>query len=80
MEQLSNSSLEPWRILAEHGRRGYCMRDGLLLTRVLDKMGEEREMIVLLKRVRKKVLSLAHEKCGHFGSRKVKKLVQRHFT
>ena len=56
------------------------MRDGLLLRRVLDKMGEETEMIVLLKSVRKKVLSLVHEKCGLFGSRKVKELVQRHFT
>ena len=56
------------------------MRDGLLLRRVLDKMGEEREMIVLPNSVRKKVLSLALEKCGLFGSRKVKELVQRHFT
>ena len=60
-ETASDSSVKPLRMLAEHRQRGYCRRDGLLLRRVLDKMGEETEMIVLPKSVRKKVLSLVHE-------------------
>jgi len=79
-ETASDSSLKSWRMLAEHGQRDYIMRDGLLLRQILDKLGEEKEMIEFPRSARKKVLSLAHEKCGHLGSRKVKELVQKHFT
>ena len=59
--------------MAEHGQRDYCMIDGLLLTRVLDKMGEEREIIVLPKSVRKKVaISLVHENVVTLGHGKLK--------
>ena len=33
-ETASNSSVKPWRMLAEHRQRGYCMRDGLASAKI----------------------------------------------
>jgi len=78
--QKEDPSLEVCRGLGERAERGYRYKDDILRHVVLDIEDEEFSRIVLPKCERKRVLELAHDKCGHVGIKKVRAMINRCFT
>ncbi len=62
-----DSSLESWRSKANEGQEGLFWRGPLLLKRVEDPLNGFRELVVLPKSLRRKILQLAHDHMGRAG-------------
>ena len=68
-QTLLDESLETCRKLAEDNRQGYLCKDNVLMRSRMNDIGEQVVQIVLPKSHRDRILTLSHEKCGHFGHR-----------
>lgn len=78
-ELLLDDSLKMWKELADTGLRGFSWEDGLLFR---SRLGIDQEIVrtmIVPKDRRVKVMTLAHERCGHLGYRKVVAIIKRHF-
>ena len=76
----SDPSLEAWRALADKGEQGFCWQSDLMYQATTTHTLELIHLMVLPTRFRSRVLSLAHEKSGHLGARKVKALIKQRFV
>ncbi len=63
----SGKTLVCWRSKANEGQDGLFWRGPLLLKRVKDPPNGFRELVVLPKFLRRKILQLAHDHMGHAG-------------
>jgi len=79
-DTLADESLSTAKGLADREQQGYRWKDGLLLLFMTDVFGERRGVLVLPESFRQRVLTLAHEKSGHFSRKKVLQIIQRSFT
>ena len=79
-ELRADPSLEEWRGLANREEQGFSWDRGLMFQAVTTHTLEVEHLLVLPKKYRKRVMALAHEKCGHLGARKVKALVRQRFA
>ena len=61
-------------------KSGYYWKNGLIFHHKCDEILGTTERLVVPKPRRDYVLSLAHDQAGHFGSRKVGKIVNERFT
>ena len=75
-----DESLKHCRRLASSESQGYYWKNGLIFHRKCDEILGTTERLVVPKPRRDYVLSLAHDQAGHFGSRKVGKIVNERFT
>ncbi len=75
-----DESLSSCRELATKGLNSYKWSKGLLLHRIVDEMDVCVDRIVVPGARRKKVLGLAHDRCGHTGVRGMRRLLQPKFT
>ena len=73
-------SLKSWRELAHKEEEGFSWQDDLLYQAVSTHTLELVHLLVLPVKFRGRVLSLAHERGGHLGARKVKALIRQRFT
>ena len=78
-ETRSDLSLETWRKLADKDAQGFKWNNGLLMKRSKDDIYNCVDKIVLPQEFRSRILTLAHEKCEHFGRKKMMDLVKRKF-
>ena len=62
----ADPTLTTQRGLADRKKQGYRWVEGLLMKFTRDVDGESRAQLILPKEFRPRVLTLAHEKCGHF--------------
>lgn len=76
----ADQSLKIPRQLADKGERGYSWRDGLLLHTITDIIEGVCERIVIPRCRRREILTIAHDKLGHLGSRKVVRILKKRFT
>ena len=72
-------SLETCRKLAEDNRQGYFCKDNVLMRSRMNDIGEQAVQIVVPKSHRDRILTLSHEKYGHFGHKKMLVLIKRSF-
>ena len=79
-ELKSDPSVANWRTLADREEQGFCWADDLLYQAVTTHTLEVAHLMVLPTKFRKKVMTLAHERGGHLGARKVKALVKQRFV
>ena len=77
---VSDDSLAEWRKCADLNEKGFSWKEGLLLQSITSHEWGSLQLIVLPKDFRSKVLTLAHEKLGHLGARKVKSIIRRNFS
>ncbi len=75
-----DDSLGNCRELATKELNGYKWSNGLLMHSILEETGVSVDRIVVPEARRKKVLKLAHDRCGHTGVRGMRKLLQSKFT
>ena len=76
----ADPSLESWRALADKGEQGFSWQDGLVYQAITTHTLEVAHLMVLPTKFRKSVLTLAHERSGHLGARKVKALIRQRFV
>ena len=79
-ELKTDPSIEKWRTLANREEQGFCWADGLLYQAITTHTLEVAHLMVLPSKFRKKVMTLAHERGGHLGARKVKALIRQRFV
>ena len=65
--------------MAERDKQGFKWVDGVLMKLIKDDFVESRKLVVLPAKFRQKVLTQAHEKCGHFSRKKVAELIRSSF-
>ncbi len=75
-----DDSLGNCRELATKELNGYKWSKGLLMHSILEETGVSVDRIVVPGARRKKVLELAHDRCGHTGVRGMRKLLQSKLT
>ena len=78
-QTLLDESFETCRKLAEDNRQGYFCKDNVLMRSRMNDIGEQTVQIVVPKSHRDRILILSHEKCGHFGHKKMLVLIKRSF-
>ena len=74
-----DESLQTCRKLAEDNKQGYFCKDSVLMRSRMNDIGEQIVQIVVPKSHRDRILTLSHEKCGHFGHKKMLVLIKRSF-
>ncbi len=79
-EVKDDQSLKALRELANNKERGYYWDNELLMQRISDHAYGIIETIVVPKSRRLKVMSLAHDRSGHLGHKKVGIIVKRNFV
>ncbi len=79
-EVKEDKSLSVWRELADRKERGVKWSRGVLVREMYVTWEEFREVVVLPKSLRGKVLKLGHDMNGHLGGEKVSRLVSRYFV
>ena len=79
-EIAEDDTLKHCKKLADSGMMGYMWKEGLLFHRVVDASEGACERLVLPKVRRQLVVSLAHDKSSHLGSKKVRDLINTRFT
>ncbi len=79
-ELRDDSSLKEWRELADRQERSFKWKKEVVVREQFVTWDEYRDVLVLPKSYRGKVLVLGHDKNGHLGAEKVSKLVGRHFA
>ncbi len=75
-----DSSLSDWRELADRNDRGFKWSKGVLVRELYVSWEEFREVIVLSRSLRNRVLVLGHDRNGHLGADKVSRLIGRYFV
>ncbi len=78
-EVKEDDSLAVWRELADRKERGFKWSKGILVKEMYVNWEEYREVIVLPRSLRSKVLSIGHDRNGHLGAEKVSQLVKKYF-
>ena len=78
-QTLLDESLETCRKLAEDNRQGYFCKGNVLMGSRMNDIGEQTVQIVVPKSHRDRILTLSHEKCGHFGHKKMLVLIKKSF-
>ena len=79
-EVLCDESLKQWRELAERKERGFSWKRGLLVLSKFVCWDQFRDVLVVPKSFRKKVMGVAHEKGGHLGGEKTLRMIANYFT
>ncbi len=75
----SDESLKEWRELGKRCERGFSWRHELLVKSMYVTWDEFREVIVVPRAFRNKILEVAHDGTGHLGADKVIAIVNKHF-
>ncbi len=75
-----DEGLKLWRELGEKKERGFEWKKGVLVRGQYVEWEQFRDVLVVPKKFRKRILVLGHEKGGHLGSEKVAQMVGRYFT
>ncbi len=73
-------SLKDWRELADRKERGFKWSKGVLVRELYVTWDEFREVLVLPRSMRERVLVLGHDRNGHLGVEKVSRLIGRYFV
>ena len=76
----TEESLQKIRVFADRGERGYFWDDGLLKQSKTDQTGLVTNRLVVPRGKRSRIMTLAHDKTGHLGHKKVLKMIQRVFV
>ncbi len=76
----SDEGLKEWRELAERRERGFKWKKGILARSMYVNWEEYRDVIVLPKSYRERVMILGHDRNRHLGADKVAKMIGRHFA
>ena len=79
-QTLNDPSLKHCCRLADSKSMGYSWKKGLLVHKLDDPILGARERIILPKPRHPFILNAVHEQSGHFGARKVRSLLNYHFT
>ncbi len=72
-------SLKEWRELGTRGERGFKWKDGILVKSAYVTWEEFRDVVIVPKGWRCKIMVLGRDKLGHLGAEKVSRMVGRHF-
>ncbi len=75
-----DESLKEWRELGERKERGFSWKKGILVKSQFVTWEEFRDVVVVPRSYRSKVMEIAHEKNGHLSGDKVVKMVGRYFV
>ncbi len=75
-----DESLQEWRELGDRKERGFQWKKGVLVRSQYVTWEEFRDVVVVPKSYRRRVMELAHERNGHLGSEKAARMVGRYFT
>ena len=67
------------RKIAEDDKKGYFCKDNFLMRSRMNDIGEQIVQIVVPKSHRDRILTLSHEKWGHFGHKKMLVSIKRSF-
>ena len=67
------------RKFAEDDKQGYFCKDNVLMRSKMNDIGEQIVQIVVPTSHRDRMLTLLHEKCGHFGHKNMLVLIKRSF-
>ncbi len=76
----ADDSLKEWKELGDRRERGFRWHDGVLVRGLHVGWEEFREVIVLPKSYRERVMKIGHDRNGHLGADKVHKLVNKYFV
>ena len=79
-EVKADPSLQTWRDLADREEQGFCWQDDLMYQAVSTHTLEVVHLMMLPVKFRSRVMTLAHERSGHLGARKVKALIRQRFV
>ncbi len=79
-EILRDDSLNSWRELADRKERGFKWRDGVLVLSKFVCWEQFRDVVVVPKSYRKRVLVVAHERLGHLGGEKTLGMINKYFV
>ncbi len=80
-EELSkDESLKDWRELGERCERGFKWKKNVLVKEMYVTWEQFRDVLVLPKSYRARVLELGHERNGHLGAEKVNSMISRYFV
>ncbi len=74
-----DESLKEWRELGDRKERGFQWKKGVLVRSQYVMWEEFRDVVVVPKSYRRRVMELAHERNGHLGSEKAARMVGRYF-
>ena len=74
-ETAQDKSLEAWRKLAQRKEKNLRIDDGIVTKTVNDKLGREKNVLVIPKNFRLKILQFSHDRSGHLGVRKTQELL-----
>lgn len=76
-ELLNDESLKDWRELGERNERGFKWKRNVLVRSMYVTWEQFRDVLVLPKSYRARVLELGHERNGHLGAEKVSAMISR---
>ncbi len=79
-ELLNDESLKDWRELGERNERGFKWKRNVLVRSIYVTWEQFRDVLVLPKSYRARVLELGHERNGHLGAEKVSAMISRYFV
>ncbi len=79
-ELLNDESLRDWRELGERTERGFKWKRNALVRSMYVTWEQFRDVLVLPRSYRARVLELGHEKNGHLGAEKVNDMIGRYFV
>ena len=79
-ELLKDESLKDWRELGERTERGFKWKRNVLVRSMYVTWEQFRDVLVLPRSYRARVLELGHEKNGHLGAEKVNDMIGRYFV
>ncbi len=78
-ELREDDSLKAWRELGENKERGFAWKKGVLVRSQYVAWEEFRDVLVVPKGFRSRIVSLVHDKGGHLSGEKVAKMIGRYF-
>ncbi len=76
----SDMSLKEWRELGKRGERGFSWKKDVLVRSMYVTWEQFRDVLVVPKSFRVKILELGHEKNGHLGAEKVNMMIGKYFV
>ena len=75
-----DESMKEWKKLAETKDKGLRLLDGILRKQYKDNIHGLKELLVIPKGMRARLVSMAHDYCGHVGTDKVTWTLRQNFT
>ena len=75
-----DESMKEWKKLAETKDKGLRLVDGVLKKQYKDNIHGLKELLVIPKGMRARLVSMAHDYCGHVGTDKVTWTLRQNFT